>query len=65
MNKLVKHGYLFLLPSLLVMVAGAVVFFVLGFNTGIDFSSGLSEQIQIAPVGMRVSYEGSDFLCKD
>lgn len=60
MNKLVKHGYLFLLPSLLVMVAGAVVFFVLGFNTGIDFSSGLSEQIQIAPVGMRVSYEGSD-----
>ena len=43
MNKLVKHGYLFLLPSLLVMVAGAVVFFVLGFNTGIDFSSGLSE----------------------
>ena len=60
MNKLVKHGYHFLLPSLLVVVAGAVVFFVLGFNTGIDFSSGLSEQIQIAPVGMRVSYEGSD-----
>ncbi len=58
MNKLVKFRYLFLVPSLLVMAAGIVVFFALGFNTGIDFSSGLSEQIQIAPVGMRVSYEG-------
>ena len=42
----------------LFILAGIVLFFVLGFNTGIDFGSGYSERIQIAPVGFTVSYEG-------
>ncbi|MCH3917762.1 MAG: protein translocase subunit SecF [Spirochaetia bacterium] len=31
-----------------------------GFNKGIDFESGLSERIQVAPVGLQVTYEGKD-----
>lgn len=30
-----------------------------GFNTGIDFESGLSQRIQVAPVGLEVMYDGS------
>ncbi|MBK5200308.1 MAG: protein translocase subunit SecF [Spirochaetaceae bacterium] len=30
-----------------------------GFNTGIDFESGLSQRIQVAPVGLEVTYNGS------
>lgn len=58
MNKLIKYRYLFMLPSALIIIAGLVVLFTLGFNTGIDFSSGLFEQIQIAPVGFDISYSG-------
>ncbi|MGN0906894.1 MAG: protein translocase subunit SecF [Bullifex sp.] len=60
MNRLIKYRYLFLLPSLIIMAAGLVMFVTVGFNTGIDFSSGLSEEIQIAPVGMKVYYNGPD-----
>lgn len=42
----------------LFILAGIILFFVLGFNTGIDFGSGYSERIQIAPVGFTVRYEG-------
>lgn len=59
MNKLIKFRYLFMLPSALIIIAGLVVLFTLGFNTGIDFSSGLFEQIQIAPVGFDISYSGN------
>ena len=59
MNKLIKYRYLFMLPSALIIIAGLVVLFTLGFNTGIDFSSGLFEQIQIAPVGFDISYSGN------
>ena len=38
MNKLIKYRYLFMLPSALIIIAGLVVLFTLGFNTGIDFS---------------------------
>ena len=58
MNKLIKYRYLFMLPSALIIIAGLVILFTLGFNTGIDFSSGLFEQIQIAPVGFDISYSG-------
>ena len=30
-----------------------------GFNTGIDFESGLSQRIQIAPVGLELTYDGN------
>jgi len=56
----VKYRYITLIPSILIILAGLVLFFVRGFNKGIDFEAGLSERIQIAPVGMYVSYDGSD-----
>lgn len=44
--------------SALLILTGFVLFFVLGFNTGIDFGSGYSERIQIAPLGFTACYEG-------
>ena len=49
-----------LIFSSLFIVAGIIVFILLGFNAGIDFGSGYSESVQIAPLGMTVSYEGSE-----
>ncbi len=46
--------------SLLFIAAGIVIFFALGFNTGIDFGSGYSERVSIAPVGFTVSYSGDE-----
>ena len=46
--------------SSLFILAGLAVFIVLGFNTGIDFGSGYSERISIAPVGFTVSYAGDE-----
>jgi len=31
-----------------------------GFNLGVDFESGLSQRIQLAPAGLSVTYSGSD-----
>lgn len=59
MNKIIKYRYLFMVPSALIIIAGLVMLFTVGFNTGIDFSSGLSEQIQIAPVAFSISYDGA------
>ncbi len=56
----VKYRYITLIPSLIIILAGLVLFFVRGFNKGIDFEAGLSERIQIAPVGMYVSYDGNE-----
>ena len=44
--------------SALLIITGIVLFFAIGFNTGIDFGSGYSERIQIAPVGFTARYEG-------
>ncbi|MGN1163197.1 MAG: protein translocase subunit SecF [Candidatus Ornithospirochaeta sp.] len=44
--------------SSLFIVAGAFFFFFFGFNKGIDFGSGYSESVQIAPLGLTVSYSG-------
>ena len=42
------------------LLAGAVSFVVFGgFNLGVDFESGLSQRIQIAPVGLEVTYIGN------
>ena len=49
-----------LIFSSLFIVAGIIFFILLGFNAGIDFGSGYSESVQIAPLGLTVSYEGSE-----
>lgn len=54
----IKYRYIALIPAVLILVAGLVCFFTLGFNKSIDFEAGLSERIQIAPVGLTVSYSG-------
>ena len=57
----VKHRLVAFIVSSLFIVAGLVAFFIRGgFNTGIDFGSGYSEKIQIAPVGLTVAYQGDD-----
>ena len=44
--------------SLLILVLGVVFAIIFGgFNTGIDFGSGFSERIQIAPLGLAMSYD--------
>lgn len=54
----IKYRYITLIPAILILIAGIVCFFTLGFNKSIDFEAGLSERIQIAPVGLTVSYSG-------
>ena len=47
--------------SAILLIIGFASFFVnKGFNKGIDFESGLSEKIQVAPVGLEVTYNGDD-----
>lgn len=46
--------------AVVLLLAGAVSFGVFGgFNLGVDFESGLSQRIQIAPVGLEVTYSGN------
>lgn len=54
----IKYRYITLIPSAIVLLIGLVFLFTRGFNKGIDFEAGLSERIQIAPVGMNISYTG-------
>ena len=54
----IKFRYIALIPAVLILIAGLVCLFTVGFNKSIDFESGLSERIQIAPVGLTVSYSG-------
>lgn len=55
----VKFRFYAVAISLVLLIAGIVSYFVWGgFNTGIDFDSGLSQRIQIAPAGLQVSYTG-------
>lgn len=46
----------------IVLLLGGLVSFILngGFNLGVDFESGLSQRIQVAPVGLTVSYTGNE-----
>lgn len=57
---IIKWRYISVMVSALFIVLGLVFFFINGFNLGIDFDSGLSERVQIAPVGAYVRYTGSD-----
>lgn len=52
-----KFAFIFSALFVIVGIVFAIIFG--GFNTGIDFGSGYSQQIQIAPMGMAVSYKGS------
>jgi len=46
--------------AILLLAAGLVAFFLFGgFNLGVDFESGLSQRIRIAPVGLEVAYDGT------
>lgn len=49
----------YIASGLLILTSLALLIF-LGFNLGIDFDSGLSQTVQLAPSGMNVSYTGSD-----
>lgn len=56
----IKFRFFAVAISLVLLIAGIVSYFVWGgFNTGIDFDSGLSQRIQIAPAGLQVSYTGN------
>lgn len=57
--KFTKLRYVMFLLSFLV-IGGGITGTIIngGFNLGIDFQAGLNQRIQIAPVGMEVSYAG-------
>lgn len=56
----IKFRFGSLALSLVLLLVGIGSLFVnKGFNTGIDFESGLSQRIQVAPVGLELSYTGN------
>lgn len=57
---ILRWRYLAMAISGLFILSGIVLFFVLGFNTGIDFGSGYSERVQIAPLGFTAAYDGTE-----
>ena len=44
-----RYRYIAIIASSVFIAAGAVMFFAKGFATGIDFGSGYSEEVRIAP----------------
>lgn len=64
MNKVIsftKLRFLFLTVSLIAIAAGiAGTISRGGFDLGIDFNAGLSQRVQIAPLGFSISYEGEE-----
>ncbi len=59
--EVIKYKYAAIGASAAFILIGLICFFVFGgFNTGIDFGSGFSERVQIAPLGLYVRYNGSD-----
>jgi len=47
--------------AIVLLLVGGVSFIVNGgFNLGVDFESGLSQRIQVAPAGLTVSYSGNE-----
>jgi len=56
-----KYRYIALTVSVLLIIGGiAATVMQDGFNLGIDFQAGLTQRVQIAPVGINVSYTGED-----
>ncbi|MCD6120498.1 MAG: protein translocase subunit SecF [Spirochaetales bacterium] len=57
--KFTKYRFIMITISLVVIISGyAGLILRGGFNLGIDFKGGLTEQIQIAPVAFTMSYTG-------
>ncbi|MFA6935025.1 MAG: protein translocase subunit SecF, partial [Sphaerochaetaceae bacterium] len=55
----VRSRWLIVGFSALLILLSAALLFIKGFNLGIDFESGLSQRVQVAPSGLKVSFEGS------
>lgn len=56
-----KFRFVSVIVSIILLLAGLVSYVVLGgFNLGIDFQSGFSQRVQIAPASISVAYDGSD-----
>ncbi|HZJ88670.1 MAG TPA: protein translocase subunit SecF, partial [Sphaerochaeta sp.] len=55
----IKIRWITWIAAFVLLGAGIVSFVLMGFNLGVDFESGLSQRIRIAPVGATVSYTGS------
>ncbi len=56
-----KARYYFFAFSLLLMLSGVAGYiFNGGFNLGVDFKAGLSQQFQIAPASFSLQYSGTD-----
>ncbi|MXI87301.1 protein translocase subunit SecF [Sphaerochaeta halotolerans] len=46
--------------AVVLLLTGGISFVMMGgFNLGVDFESGLSQRIQIAPIGLEVTYTGN------
>ncbi|MBI9095012.1 MAG: protein translocase subunit SecF [Sphaerochaeta sp.] len=52
--------FAWVLAIVLLLVGGGAFIVNGGFNLGVDFESGLSQRIQVAPVGLTVSYSGNE-----
>jgi preprotein translocase subunit SecF len=48
-----------LIFSIILIVIGLVGFFTQGFNLGIDFQSGLIQEVQFAPAALELTYSGT------
>ncbi len=55
----IKIRWITWIAAFVLLASGIVSFVLMGFNLGVDFESGLSQRIRIAPVGATVSYTGS------
>jgi preprotein translocase subunit SecF len=44
--------------SIILVVAGIVSYFLMGFNLGVDFQAGLIQEIQFAPAAFEITYSG-------
>ncbi len=52
--------FAWVLAIVLLLVGGGAFIVNGGFNLGVDFESGLSQRVQVAPAGLTVSYSGSE-----
>lgn len=56
-----KFRFVSVVVSILLLLVGLVSYIAFGgFNLGIDFQSGFSQRVQIAPAAISLTYEGSD-----
>jgi len=63
---IIKYRFIAVAVSAVLLLAGIVGFVLLdGFNLGIDFQSGFSQRVQIAPAAVSVVYAGSDTVTLD